>query len=322
VSSGGALGGSADSGLSGSSGGGGALQAGDGGSSGGGTGTGGASSGGATSTGGASSGGASASSGGTTSGGASNSSGGTSSGGAATGGVPGTGCGTPGAPSTCGNGTIEPGEQCDGKNLRGITCKTLDPVFTGGTLACDPATCGWNTSQCAIGKCGNGVVDPGEDCEPQLWYGTNQICSDYLPGSNGALVECDYVTCKYNFRNCAGGPPQVCGDGVLESGEQCDGNQRLARDCIEYNSSYTGGTLGCNPATCQFDLTQCVRCDGSRCGDGVRDPQWEQCDTTPTETCADVNRLFGQTTCNSICNNDTSKCTGGCTLFNGQLICN
>lgn len=35
---------------------------------------------------------------------------------------------------TCGNGRLDPGEQCDGTNLFGRTCKDLG--FVGGTLAC------------------------------------------------------------------------------------------------------------------------------------------------------------------------------------------
>ena len=35
---------------------------------------------------------------------------------------------------TCGNGRLDPGEECDGTNLFGRTCKDLG--FVGGTLAC------------------------------------------------------------------------------------------------------------------------------------------------------------------------------------------
>src|SRR5262245_33410853 len=49
-------------------------------------------------------------------------------------------------PPTCGNGRIDPGEQCDGTNLNGATCTSLG--FTnGGTLACT-ASCDFNLSGC------------------------------------------------------------------------------------------------------------------------------------------------------------------------------
>ncbi len=45
----------------------------------------------------------------------------------------------------CGNGVLDPGEQCDGTNLAGKTCASLG--HTGGTLAC-AGTCQLDESQC------------------------------------------------------------------------------------------------------------------------------------------------------------------------------
>jgi hypothetical protein len=50
----------------------------------------------------------------------------------------------------CGNGVIDPGEQCDGANLNGFDCTNLG--YTGGTLACDPVTCTFDTSMCESGS--------------------------------------------------------------------------------------------------------------------------------------------------------------------------
>lgn len=47
----------------------------------------------------------------------------------------------------------------------------------------------------------------------------------------------------------------ICGDGIKDHGEQCDGSDIGSRSC-----SYLGfdsGTLGCTPS-CQFDVTSCV----------------------------------------------------------------
>ena len=46
----------------------------------------------------------------------------------------------------CGNGVINPPEQCDGVNLNGQSCATM-PGFTSGTLSCT-AACTFNTSSC------------------------------------------------------------------------------------------------------------------------------------------------------------------------------
>lgn len=49
-------------------------------------------------------------------------------------------------PAGCGNGVIDPNEQCDGANLNGFTCQTLGNA--GGSLGCDPVTCTFDTSMC------------------------------------------------------------------------------------------------------------------------------------------------------------------------------
>ena len=46
---------------------------------------------------------------------------------------------------TCGNGTIDSGEECDGSNLNGKSCSTQG--FSGGTLSCN-SNCTFNTSSC------------------------------------------------------------------------------------------------------------------------------------------------------------------------------
>lgn len=48
-------------------------------------------------------------------------------------------------PPTCGNGQLDPGEDCDGSLLGGATC--IDLGFTGGTLGCT-AACTFDTSAC------------------------------------------------------------------------------------------------------------------------------------------------------------------------------
>ncbi|MEK7086676.1 MAG: dockerin type I domain-containing protein [Patescibacteria group bacterium] len=46
----------------------------------------------------------------------------------------------------------------------------------------------------------------------------------------------------------------VCGNSVLDSGEQCDGSALGGQTCV--NQGYTGGTLSCN-ANCTFDVSGC-----------------------------------------------------------------
>src|SRR5688572_18282638 len=62
----------------------------------------------------------------------------------------------------CGNGSIDGLEACDGTNLAGKTCESLQ--FAGGTLACD-ATCKLDTTGCLQTQCDNGVLEEGEECD-------------------------------------------------------------------------------------------------------------------------------------------------------------
>lgn len=46
----------------------------------------------------------------------------------------------------CNDGMVSAGEQCDGDDLQGFDCTSLG--LAGGTLACDPVTCTFDTSMC------------------------------------------------------------------------------------------------------------------------------------------------------------------------------
>jgi hypothetical protein len=53
-----------------------------------------------------------------------------------------------GSVSTCGNGTVEAGEDCDFGDLGGETCATQG--LFGNGLACTPGTCTFDTSGCSL----------------------------------------------------------------------------------------------------------------------------------------------------------------------------
>lgn len=63
----------------------------------------------------------------------------------------------------CGNGTIEPPEDCDGEDLAGETCASLE--YEGGILAC-ASNCAFDTSACVSNAvCGDAIVAPDEECD-------------------------------------------------------------------------------------------------------------------------------------------------------------
>lgn len=64
----------------------------------------------------------------------------------------------PGGPGgkTCGNGTIDTGEQCDGRNLNDATCATATMgARPSGKLGCSKS-CTFNTKGCKAGPGGAG----------------------------------------------------------------------------------------------------------------------------------------------------------------------
>ncbi len=58
----------------------------------------------------------------------------------------------------------------------------------------------------------------------------------------------------------------VCGNGVLETGEQCDGSNLGGQTC--FGLGYNGGTLSCN-ANCVFSTLACTSVSGGGGGGGV-----------------------------------------------------
>jgi len=143
----------------------------------------------------------------------------------------------------CGNGVVEGNEQCD------------DGIYNSDTKANE---CRRN---CQLYRCGDGVIDLGEQCDNgRLNNNTAQnacrlgctlpVCGD---GVTDSLYgeECDGgAGCS---RNCT----LLCGNGVLDAGEQCD------------SGSCNSNTV---PNACRLN------CRLPSCGDGVRDSN-EQCDT-------------------------------------------
>lgn len=94
------------------------------------------------------------------------------------------------ATGSCGDGVLDPGEQCDGNDLAGQQCADLG--FMYGVLRCDPAICALDATECFSQICPNGVAEPGEECDGADLGG--QTCQSL--GFNAGTLSCD-ANCMY-----------------------------------------------------------------------------------------------------------------------------
>lgn len=211
-------------------------------------------------------------------------------------------------PATCGNGTLEADEACDGQNLGGQDCFTLG--YDGGTLAC-LGDCSLNTFFCW--RCGDGICTEEEqwecpsDCVGWCGDGFCQLGEeDWCPEDCGGWCGDGY--CQPGEReSCPEDCEGWCGDGYCQPGEEdwcpedcggwCgDGVCQQGEDewCPEDCEGWCGNglcdqgeqALSC-PEDCQgwcgdslCDLGEASWCpqDCQTCGNGVCDEgEWQWC---------------------------------------------
>jgi hypothetical protein len=179
---------------------------------------------------------------------------------------------------------------------------------------CCPAACNANNDADCRPRCGNGVVESGETCDPPSSCPSAQSCNDgdacttdSLTGSaQTCTAQCAHVAvtrCSFTSDGCC---PQgctanndadcvaACGNGVVETGERCD---------IAIPAGQPGACPQSCPTTCQ-NSTECP--SGDFCSGGRCTPQ------SPSDgnlTCH-IEHIAG-TACNAHCVVDPSPTTCG-----------
>ncbi|MCL2325064.1 MAG: hypothetical protein FWC40_00970 [Proteobacteria bacterium] len=101
--------------------------------------------------------------------------------------------------------------------------------------------------------CGNGILETGEACEPALAI---DLTCDFLDESKPlGEVRCT-SSCSLDFSDCHAAVPSVCGNGILETGEACDGEDFGDATCASVAPARPYGRLGCT-RDCQISTTFC-----------------------------------------------------------------
>ncbi len=141
----------------------------------------------------------------------------------------------------CGDGVVDAEESCDDWDIL-----SDDGCSSGCSI--EP---GWScenprgrASECTAvpASCGNGAVDEDETCSS---CPADAACTGDMICIEGACM-----------------PSPICGDGVVDAGEECDGVIPADLSCSNFQSSngifFTGGTLiGCN-TDCTLNTALCT----------------------------------------------------------------
>ena len=163
-------------------------------------------------------------------------------------------------------------------------------------------TCLWlvscDTKTKAVESCGDGFVDPGEECDTDVGENTCASLGHY--NQIGTLV-CTPL-CKFDTTDCGG----RCGDEDVDGGdgEECDGANLNGNSC--QSLGYGGGTLACS-LLCQYDKAGCT----NACGNGYREGE-EACDdgnNRAGDGCTDTCLVEEGWLCNDA---NPSRCTTVC----------
>ncbi|HEY4184766.1 MAG TPA: DUF4215 domain-containing protein [Polyangia bacterium] len=199
---------------------------------------------------------------------------------------PGYTCNNPGQlcdPPRCGDGSLSDNESCDDGNTSGgdgcsSDCKTIESGFIcrvpgkhctpicgdgllAGTETCDDgntdsgdgcssscllepgATCdNSKPNKCKPAVCGNGMVEAGESCDAGslngLFYGDGSGCSKTCTKE----PKCRDGSGTVTTRAC----DTSCGNGNVETGEDCDDGNTADNDGCSHDCKIEGGSFSCS----------------------------------------------------------------------------
>jgi len=180
-----------------------------------------------------------------------------------------TGCGSTGSqtcnamcrwPAAC----MPPAETCNGSDDdcdmmvdEGFACAV-------GSMGACTTTCSSTGSRMCLGDCTwDTCVPPTETCNGRD-DDCDTVCDNGFTCCRGAVVPCTTLgyaggmaTCRTTCAGYITTGCTNCGNGMIDSGEQCDGTNLNMQSCTTVSGGFTGGTLRCTSG-CTFDTTLCT----------------------------------------------------------------
>src|SRR5216117_4102244 len=208
--------------------------------------------------------------------------------------------------STCGDGTLDPGEQCDdGNNLNADCCSASCTIEPAGTV-CRPAA---------------GVCDVAETCN-----GTSPTCpADVFVSAatqcRAAVGECDVAElCPGNGANCPADAKQPSGTACTDDGnpctaDTCDGTN----DACQHPAGNAGAVCRASVGVC--DVAEMCTGASATCPPDAFQPNGTVCDDgnfcTASDACQDGTCAGDPTLLNGAACDDGNTCTDNDTCAGG-----
>ena len=184
----------------------------------------------------------------------------------------------------CGNGVLDEGEVCDGTQFKEGIRLQCDNGFGGDASAIKcTEVCTLDMSEACVAKCGNGVLESGEECEDNQMPVVVANCNE----PDIYKVACE--SCRVVDKGMCGGPAgpggnvliETCGNGALDEGELCDGDllRESAKVCPEHTVLKDAAKFKCLSSCRLVDASEACVPEISTCGNGVLDEDKDEwCD--------------------------------------------
>ena len=216
--------------------------------------------------------------------------------------------------NTCGNYILDEGELCDGSLFNKDLVVRCEDGRAGdkAALKCNES-CTIDLSDACKAKCGNNIIDQGEECDGTSMPVIQTNCS------NPDMTKLSCEACKIvDHGVCGGAVFETCGNGQLDEDELCDGEniRESAKICPDNMFLSDAAKFKCL-STCRLvDASEACEFAITTCGNGaLNEDKGEMCD----------GKLFSENITFEPCpqgmyqEHDNLVCTNNCKIDSSRL---